>query len=139
VVEPKPLPAVAVRRRASPKLAGWLSVIPGLGQLYNRQLRKALVFLAGVVALFFAAFNIPALTDWLLIWWQPRGGLMVGLSLLVQMLSLLLFLGLFLGAFTFWYAAMHDAMASAREINGEREPKGRWWFFRRVARAKSHT
>lgn len=118
-------------RRANVKLATWLSIIPGLGQLYNRQPKKAAIFLLGVVGLFFLTLNIPGATAELLAWWRPRGSAMVLLSLVVEMLSLLVFITTFLGALTFWYDSMHDARATALEINGRRQPGGRWWLFHR--------
>jgi arabinogalactan oligomer/maltooligosaccharide transport system permease protein len=117
--------------RQSVRLATWLSIIPGLGQLYNRQLRKALIFPLGVLGLFLVTLNIPGATAELLAWWKPRGSFMVLLSLFTEMLSLLLFIATFLGALTFWYDAMHDARATAQEMNGFRRPGGRWWFFHR--------
>ncbi|HYM50351.1 MAG TPA: hypothetical protein VET65_07220 [Candidatus Limnocylindrales bacterium] len=124
-------PTLPARRTASPALACWLSIVPGLGQLYNRQPRKAAVFPLGVIALFFLSLNVPAVTDALLAWWRPRGGPAVALSLALQMASLLVFVGLFLGALAFWYAAMHDARIVALIRNGERRSSGRWWFFHR--------
>jgi hypothetical protein len=112
-------------------LATWLSVAPGLGQLYNRQPKKALIFLLGVVVLFLVTLNIPGATAELLAFWKPRGSAMVILSLLVEMLSLLVFISTFLLALTFWYDAMHDARRTAQERNGERQPGGRWWLFHR--------
>lgn len=132
MVQTKPTPVLPKSaRRASVRLASWLSVIPGLGQLYNRQPRKAAIFLLGVVALFVFTLNIPGATAQLLAWWRPRGSAMVLLSLFVEMLSLLLFMTTFLLALTFWYDAMHDARRTAQEINGQREPGGRWWLFHR--------
>jgi hypothetical protein len=119
------------RRRASVKLATWLSAVPGLGQLYNRQPKKAAIFLLGVVGLFLVTLNIPGATAELLAFWKPRGSAMVLLSLLVEMLSLLLFMSVFFLALTFWYDAMHDARRTAQERNGERKPGGRWWWFHR--------
>jgi arabinogalactan oligomer / maltooligosaccharide transport system permease protein len=119
------------RRRASVRLATWLSVIPGLGQLYNRQPKKAGIFLAVVIALFLLTLNIPGATAELLAIWKPRGSAMVLLSLFVEMLSLLVFMTTFLLALTVWYDAMHDARRTAQEINGERQPGGRWWLFHR--------
>lgn len=119
------------RGRHRVRLASWLSVVPGLGQLYNRQPAKAATFLLGVIALFVFTLNIPGATAQFLAWWKPRGGAMVLLSLFVEFLSLLLFMTTFLLALTFWYDAMHDARRSAQEINGEREPGGRWWLFHR--------
>jgi len=131
VVELHPIPVLNPPRRASVRLATWLSVIPGLGQLYNRQPRKAAIFLLGVVSLFFVTLNIPGATAELLALWRPRGSAMVVLSLLIQILSLLLFMTTFFLALTAWYDAMHDARRTAQEINGERAPGGRWWLFHR--------
>jgi len=132
VVEPHPAPVlVPPRPRTSVRLATWLSVIPGLGQLYNRQPKRAAAFLLGVIALFVLTLNIPGATAELLALWKPRGSAMVVLSLLVEMLSLLLFMATFLLALIVWYDAMHDARRSAQEINGMRNPTGRWWFFHR--------
>jgi TM2 domain-containing membrane protein YozV len=132
VVQPHPPEVLAPpRRRASVRLATWLSAVPGLGQLYNRQPKRTAVFLLGVVGLFYLTLNIPGATDELLAWWKPRGSAMVLLSLLVQMLSLLVFMGTFLLALTFWYDAMHDARRTAQERNGDRQPGGRWWLFHR--------
>jgi hypothetical protein len=132
VVEPH-LPQVLTpsRHRASVRLATWLSAVPGLGQLYNRQPKKAAVFLFGVVGLFVLTLNIPGATGELLAFWKPRGSAMVLLSLLVELLSLLIFMSTFFLALTFWYDAMHDARRTAQERNGEREPGGRWWLFHR--------
>ena len=132
MVEPHP-PQVLTpsRHRASVRLATWLSAVPGLGQLYNRQPKKAAVFLFGVVGLFLLTLNIPGATGELLGFWKPRGSAMVLLSLLVQLLSLLIFMSTFFLALTFWYDAMHDARRTAQERNGEREPGGRWWLFHR--------
>lgn len=117
--------------RASVRLATWLSAVPGLGQLYNRQPRKTAIFLLLVVGSFFITLNIPGVTDELLGWWKPRGSAMVMLSLFVQMVSLLLFMTTFLLALVFWYDAMHDARRTAQERNGQRQPGGRWWWFHR--------
>ena len=127
----RPPVLMAPRRRASVRLATWLSAVPGLGQLYNRQPLKALIFLVGVVGLFLVTLNIPGATGELLAFWKPRGSAMVLLSLLVEMLSLLVFISTFLLALTFWYDAMHDARRTAQERNGQREPGGRWWLFHR--------
>ena len=118
-------------RRRSVRLASWLSIVPGLGQLYNRQPKKAALFLLAVVGLFFVTLNIPGATAEVLELWKPRGGTMVMLSLVLEMLSLLLFMTTFLLALTAWYDAMHDARRTAQERNGEREPGGRWWLFHR--------
>ncbi|HEV2012640.1 MAG TPA: DUF5683 domain-containing protein [Candidatus Dormibacteraeota bacterium] len=132
MVDPHPAPVLTpTERRTSPRLATWLSAVPGLGQLYNRQPKKAAVFLLGVVGLFYITLNIPGATAELLAFWKPRGSAMVLLSLLVEILSLLLFMSTFFLALTFWYDAMHDARRTAQVRNGEREPGGRWWLFHR--------
>lgn len=132
MVESHPVPVLTPPdRRASPRLATWLSAVPGLGQLYNRQPAKAATFLLGVLGLLAVTLNIPGATAELLAFWKPRGSAMVLLSLLVEMLSLLLFMSTFFLALTFWYDAMHDARRTAQERNGEREPGGRWWLFHR--------
>lgn len=113
------------------RVATWLSVVPGLGQLYNRQPKKGAILLVLVVGLFAITLNIPGATAELLLMWKPRGSFMVMLSLLLEMLSLLLFMATFLLALIFWYDAMHDARRTAQEINGERVPGGRWWWFHR--------
>lgn len=133
MVEPRPTPVLTPpqRRRASVRLATWLSAVPGLGQLYNRQPRKAAIFLLGVLGSVVVTVNIPGATAELLAWWKPRGSVMVILSLALEMFSLLLFMATFLLALTVWYDAMHDARATAQEINGQRQPGGRWWLFHR--------
>ncbi|HEY9289577.1 MAG TPA: hypothetical protein VIT43_16300 [Candidatus Dormibacteraeota bacterium] len=119
------------RRRRSVRLATWLSVVPGLGQLYNREPVKALIFLVAVILSFVVTLNIPGATAELLAWWKPRGSAMVLLSLFLEMLSLLLFMGTFLLGLTIWYDAMHDARRTAQEVSGDRLPGGRWWLFHR--------
>ncbi len=132
MVELHPAPVQSPpRRQARVRLATWLSLVPGLGQLYNRQPKKAVVFLFGVVLLFLVTLNIPGATAELLAFWKPRGSTMVLLSLLVEMVSLLVFISTFLLGLTFWYDAMHDARRTAQERNGERQPGGRWWLFHR--------
>ena len=121
----------AHRRRRSVRLATWLSAVPGLGQLYNREPVKALIFLVAVILSFVVTLNIPGATAELLAWWKPRGSAMVLLSLFLEMLSLLLFMGTFLLGLTIWYDAMHDARRTAQEVNGDRLPGGRWWLFHR--------
>jgi len=128
---PPPYPPPEGEGKARVRLATWLSAVPGLGQLYNRQPKKAAIFLLGVVGLFLLTLNIPGATAELLAFWKPRGSTMVLLSLFVEIVSLLLFMSVFFLALTFWYDAMHDARRTAQERNGERQPGGRWWWFHR--------
>ena len=132
MVEPQlPTALAPARPHRSVRLATWLSVIPGLGQLYNRQPKRAAAFVLSVVAFFVITLNIPGATAELLGAWKPRGNAMVMLSLLVEMLSLLLFMTTFLLGLVAWYDAMHDARRTAQEVNGLRNPGGRWWLFHR--------
>ncbi len=121
----------APNRVLKPGRAAWLSLLPGLGQLYNGQPRKVPVFFLGVPGLFFASFSIPGLTAEFLAWWRPRGSVQVALSVILQLLSLLLFIGVFLFGLIFWYGSAHDARASAQELNSGQTTTGRWWLFRK--------
>ncbi len=115
----------------NPATAAWLSLIPGLGQLYNRQPRKAIVFFLAVPGLFFGSFGIPGLTTELLAWWRPRGALQVTLSVVLELLSLLLFIGVFVAGLLTWYASIHDARLTAHERRTRQPTTGRWWLFRK--------
>ena len=128
---PAAIPAFPSRRLRRPGRAAWLSLIPGLGQLYNFQPLKALVFLAGVPALFLISASIPGLTAEFLAWWRPRGSFQVAISVIIELLSLLVFIGVFLCGLIFWYGAAHDARASANELNVGKPTEGRWWLFRK--------
>lgn len=123
--------SIQPRRRVRVKLATTLGLIPGLGQLYNRQPAKAATFFFGVPVLFILSLSLVEATHVLLEWWRPRGAFMVVLSLFLQLISLLLFIGVFCAGLILWYGGLHDARASAQERGGEREPGGRWWWFRR--------
>jgi hypothetical protein len=115
-------------RRRDPRLAAALSVVPGLGQLYNLQPAKAAFFL------FATALSIgPAI---LLITNGERLGTTLlhrgegAAFLLVALVSVMLFLGLFLLGLTFWASAVVDARRTAIEITERRLSSGRWWFLR---------
>ena len=61
---PPPLPptyATAPRLPKSPILAVVLSAFPGLGQIYNGQINKAVAFFGGFVASIFATHSIDAM------------------------------------------------------------------------------
>ncbi len=123
--------SIQPRSRVRVKLATTLGLVPGLGQLYNRQPAKAAAFFFGVPGLFVLSLSVVEATHALLEWWRPRGAFMVVLSLFLQLISLLLFIGVFCAGLILWYGGLHDARASAQELRGEREPGGRWWWFRR--------
>ncbi len=131
VTEPEagPDPASPVGRRRSPNTAAALSGVPGLGQLYNGQPRKAVVFLLATL------LSIgPAV---LLIISGERFGTSLlkdkrfTLFLLLAFGSIVVFLALFLLGLAFWASSIVDARRSAEELNrGDTAQAGRWWFFR---------
>ncbi len=122
---------LSLGRARDPKVAAWLSLIPGLGQLANRQPGKAVVFFGGVLLLFFLSFSLPGVTTEFLAWWRPRGSFQVSLSVILELVSLLLFIGVFLAALLFWYAAVHDARRTALDARSSTASTGRWWLFRK--------
>jgi arabinogalactan oligomer / maltooligosaccharide transport system permease protein len=124
------VPAVAqlpVRRRR-PDLAAALSIVPGLGQLYNFQPKKALFF--------FLSTLLTLGPSVLLIMGGERWGhsLLVdkafGAFMLVAFGSIIAFLVLFLLGLTFWTSAIVDARRSARELSEGRPGTQRWWLFK---------
>jgi TM2 domain-containing membrane protein YozV len=116
-------------RRPNRRVAVALTVIPGLGQLYNGQPRKALFYVIGTV------FTIgPAVV--LLITGERIGHSLLeshigGLFLLVAVVSVLLFIALFVLGLFAWASAGIDAWRSAEEISkGDAGEAGRRRFFR---------
>ncbi|MHB8717640.1 MAG: hypothetical protein ACYDAC_01945 [Candidatus Dormibacteria bacterium] len=105
-----------------------LSVVPGLGQVYNGQPRKAAFYFLGTL------LSIgPAV---LLITFGERAGssLLEGRAfaafLLLALASVLVFLLVFVLGLYLWASAFVDARHSALELN-QAVPgaAGRWWFF----------
>ena len=131
MVQSHPTPILTSRRRASVRLASWLSIIPGLGQAYNRQFKKAGLFLLAVVGLLYLRLRAPWPPVRVVAGRKPRGRALVVLSLLVKMLSLIGFTSPFRLMLTVGNDAMHDARATAQERNGTRSVGGRWWLFHR--------
>lgn len=115
---------VGPRRPRNPTLAAALSVVPGLGQLYNLQVRKAITFLLlWVLTLGPSVLLIMAGENFghhLLVDKQ------FGLFLLVAFASIIAFLVLFLLGLTFWAAAVVDARRSAKELTEGRPPTRNW-------------
>jgi hypothetical protein len=105
-------------RRPSPRhdqrIAAGLSIIPGLGQLYNGQWRKALFFLIGTIVCLGPAV--------LLITAGERFGRslldsqQVALFLLVAFVSVLVFLLLLVMGLFLWASAAADARRTALAI-----------------------
>lgn len=121
-------PARGPMRARRPDVAATLSVVPGLGQLYNLQIRKAIFFFLAVV------LTIPP--GCILIANSRRIGFNlvdahhVGLYFLWVVASILIFLLLFLLGLTFWASAIVDARRSARELSEGRPPTQRWWLLK---------
>jgi arabinogalactan oligomer / maltooligosaccharide transport system permease protein len=120
-------PAVRPRRRNAQVAVG-LSIVPGLGQVYNGQVRKALFF--------FLATLLTIGPSILLITGGERFGHDLlerkdfGAFLLVAFGSVIVFLVLFLLGLTFWASAIVDARRSARELSEGRPGTQRWWLLK---------
>ena len=119
---------MAALRHRDWRIAAGLSLLPGAGQLYNGQPRKALFY--GLATLLTIG---PAV---LLITFGERVGstLLAHQSfatfLLLALGSVLLFLLVFVLGLFFWASAVVDARYSARELSaGVAGADNRWWFF----------
>ena len=118
-----------LRRRPHPRVAAGLSLLPGLGQLYNGQPRKALYFLLAIVLTLGPAV--------LLISFGERLGHSLidqhafALFLLVAFASVLLFLVLFILGLYLWASAAADARHTAISLReGGVAEEAKVWFFR---------
>ena len=101
-------------RRCDPRLAAGLSVVPGGGQLYTGQPRKAAYYFlgTGVLLLASAALIVNAVGfghDLI------AGGAVTG-ALLLALGAIVAFLGLLIAGLFLWASAAVDAYQSAREI-----------------------
>ena len=102
---------VSPLRRPNPGVAAGLSIVPGLGQLYNRHPRKALYYLSWTV------FTIgPAIL--LIMAGQTVGHTLLthgsgALFLLIALVSVFAFIGLFLAGLFIWASSIIDAYQSA--------------------------
>lgn len=112
--------------KRNPVLAASLSVIPGAGQIYNRQPgRAAFFFLSTLLTIGPAVLLITAgerLGSTMLNNKQFTGFLLLAFG------SIIVFLALFLLGLAFWASAVIDARRSALDRNNERASTGRWWF-----------
>lgn len=115
-------------RRRDPRLAAGLSVVPGLGQAYNLQWRKAAFFLLSTILTFGPAILLITSGERLGRWLIERRAFAE--FLLVAFGSIIVFLALFLLGLAFWASAVIDARRSAAELSEGRAAGGRWWFFR---------
>lgn len=117
----------AVRRR-DPRIAAGLSLVPGAGQLYNGQARKALFYALATLLTVGPAVLIITFGE------QLGAGMLERHSfagfLLLALGSVLLFLLVFVLGLYFWASAVVDARESARELSeGVPGADDRWWFF----------
>lgn len=110
-------------KRRSPRLARWLSIIPGLGQIYYGAPRRAAQYLAGVVmpavlaALIYSySYDLGAI---------HAGALLTSLAFVV---SELVVLSLIVALVSFWIAAGWDAQQGTIALNEGRRHEPVWWF-----------
>jgi TM2 domain-containing membrane protein YozV len=120
---------VPIRRRPSAKLAGGLSVVPGLGQLYNGQLVKALLYFFGTLLTLGPAVLLITTGEGI-------GHALISahaypVFFVVAFASVLIFLAFFMIGLFIWASAAVDARRSATAIGeGRMEEAARTWFFR---------
>lgn len=105
-----------------------LSMVPGLGQLYNGQWRKALFFLIGTVLCLGPA--VLLITAGERFGHSLLSGQQSGLFLLVAFLSVMVFLLLFIMGLFLWASAAADARRTAMALReGRSDDAVRTWFF----------
>ena len=113
-----------VGRRRNPRLARWMSIVPGLGQLYYGAPKRAVQYLAGVL--------LPAALAAVIYQWSlfdlataPIGGLAKSIAFLASELVVLTLLIIFV---SFWIAASWDARQGTIALNEGREHHPKWWY-----------
>jgi hypothetical protein len=120
---------VGTGRRPSAKVAGGVSVVPGLGQLYNGQPVKALLY-------FFGTLLTLGPSVLLITTGEGVGHALItshayAVFFLVAFASVLLFLALFVIGLFIWASAAVDARRSAVAISeGRAADAAQTWFFR---------
>jgi hypothetical protein len=110
-------------KRRSPRLARWLSIIPGLGQIYYGAPWRAAQYLAGVV--------VPAVLAALIYSYSyDLGAIHAGalLTSLAFVVSELVVLSLIVALVSFWIAAGWDARQGTIALNEGRRHQPVWWF-----------
>ena len=120
--------APPVQRRRDPTVAATLSIVPGAGQLYNFQPRKALFFV--LATLFTMGPSILLIMAGERFGRSLLDGKEFGAFLLVAFASIIAFLVLFLLGLTFWASSIVDARRSARELSEGRPGTTRWWLLK---------
>jgi TM2 domain-containing membrane protein YozV len=114
---------LAPGKRRSPRLARWLSIVPGLGQLYYGAPRRAVQYLAGVA--------LPAVLAALIYSYTfDLGSIHVGavLTSIAFVVSELVVLSLVVAVVSFWIAASWDARQGTVALNEGRVHEPVWWF-----------
>src|SRR5215471_10309742 len=110
------------------RVAITLSIVPGLGQLYNGQWRKALFFLVGTLLCLGPA--VLLITAGERFGRSLLGGEHAAVFLLVAFLSVLIFLLLFVMGLFLWASAAADARRTAVAISeGRLDDAARTSFF----------
>jgi hypothetical protein len=120
--------APAQQGMLSPNLAAALSIVPGLGQLYNRQGGKAGFFFLATLLTIGPAVALVATGRNNAIDIVANQG--AATYLLFVFISLIVFLALFCLGLGFWASAVIDARRSADRLNRGVPGEPRWWFFR---------
>jgi len=119
---------VMTTRRADGRVAAGLSIIPGLGQVYTGQLRKAAYYLVMTVLLL--GGSVLLLTRGIG-WGQSLiASGSVSVALLLALGVILLFLTLLIAGLFLWGSAAVDAWTSAREIASQGAASPRRRYFR---------
>jgi hypothetical protein len=119
--------AVATARHRDWRLAAALSLIPGAGQLYNGQVRKARYYFMwavgclGADVLFFLGGSALGRQ------WIADGRLV--LAMIFGMIAIFVFIGLLVYGLFIWGSAVVDATAGAREISVSGEPSPNLRYF----------
>lgn len=110
------------------RIALALSAVPGLGQLYNGQWRKALFFLIGTLLSIGPAVLLITFGEHL--GRSLLDGQQTALFLLVALVSVMLFLFLFVMGLFLWASAAADARRTAMALRqGQADEAARTWFF----------
>ena len=114
--------------RHDPRIALALSVVPGLGQLYNGQLRKAVFFFLGTLLCLGPA--VLLITAGEHFGRSLLDGQHVAVFLLIAFVSVMLFLFLFVMGLFLWASAAADARRAAMALRQENaDDAARTWFF----------
>lgn len=103
-------------RRPLPWLAAALSLVPGLGQLYTGQARKAPYYFLWSVLLLGAAFTLMVLAIGL--GHSLIAGGSVAIAMLLALGAIVVFLVLLICGLFVWASAAVDAFQDAQQIRG---------------------